>query len=77
MRPSSGPLRPKFRRSPNIRAFLLTGGIVGLIAGLLLNEFSAEDPRYGGMTAFMFFGLACAGLGVLLAGLVAVLLDRR
>jgi hypothetical protein len=67
----------KIRRTPNVTAFLLTGGLVGLVGGLLVSAFGNSDPRYDATAAMGFIGLICAGLGVLLGGLVAVLLDRR
>jgi hypothetical protein len=67
----------KVRRNPNFTAFLLTGGLLGLIAGLLLSVFGPGDPSYDGSTALGFLGLIGAGLGLLGGGLAAVILDRR
>jgi hypothetical protein len=68
-RPASG--------TPRFRAFLLTGGILGLLAGLLLSLFGPADPSYDGSAALGFLGLIGAGLGLLVGGIVAVLVDRR
>ena len=70
------------RRTPNVRppkfrAFLLTGGLAGLLVGVFLGVSGPEDPRYDTSAAVGFLGLLCAALGVLAGGLVAVLLDRR
>jgi hypothetical protein len=65
------------RRVPKFPAFLVTGGLVGLITGVLVAMFGPDDPRYGPSTAIGFLGLLCAALGVLVGGIVAVLLDRR
>ena len=72
----------KVRRAPNpryprFRAFLVTGGLVGLLLGVFLGAFGPDDTRYGTSAAVGFLGLLCAALGVLAGGLVAVLLDRR
>lgn len=67
----------KVRRWPNFTAFLVTGGLVGLVVGVFLGVFGGGDSRYDPLTALGFLGLICAGLGVLVGGLVAVLLDRR
>lgn len=67
----------KVHRTPNFTAFLLTGGVLGLLAGFALSVFGAGDPRYDGSAALGFLGLIGAALGVLAGGLVAVLLDKR
>ena len=67
----------KVRRTPNFTAFLLTGGLLGFLAGFLLSVFGPGDPGYDGSSALGFLGLIGAGLGLLAGGLVAVLLDKR
>ena len=67
----------KARRSPRFTAFLLTGGVVGLLIGLFLSVNGRPDNRYDASAALGFLGLICAGLGVLAGGVIAVLLDRR
>lgn len=67
----------KARRSPRFTAFLLTGGIVGLLIGLFLSVNGHPDNRYDAAAVLGFLGLICAGLGVLAGGIIAVLLDRR
>ena len=64
-------------REPNFAAFLITGGLVGLLIGVFLGVFGRDDPRYDASTAVGFLGLLCAALGVLVGGIIAVLLDRR
>jgi hypothetical protein len=65
------------RRPPRFSAFLGTGAVLGLLAGLLLSAMTPADPRYDATATWGFFGLVCAGLGLLLGGVVAVLIDRR
>jgi len=65
------------RRAPDFTAFLITGGLVGLLIGVFLGLFGPEDARYGTSAAVGFFGVFCAALGALLGGVVAVLLDKR
>ncbi len=67
----------KVRKTPKFIAFLLTGGLLGLIAGFLLAMFGPGDAGYEGSSALGFLGLIGAGFGMLAGGLVAVLLDRR
>jgi len=68
---------PKVRRTPNFTAFLLTGGILGLLVGLFLSVFGPGDLSYDGSSALGFLGLIGTGLGVLAGGLIAVLLEKR
>ena len=65
------------RRSPRFTAFLITGGIVGLLIGFFLSVVGHPDTRYDASAVLGFLGLICAGLGVLVGGIIAVLLDRR
>jgi hypothetical protein len=67
----------KARRAPSFPAFLVTGGLVGLLVGFLVSAFGPADTRYDTSSAIGFVGLICAGLGVLLGGVIAVLLDKR
>ena len=67
----------KVPRRPNFAAFLISGGLVGLLIGFLVSVFGPADVRYDASAALGFLGLICAGLGVLVGGIIAVLLDRR
>lgn len=69
--------RVKVSRSPRFTRFLITGGVVGLLIGVLLSLVGHPDARYDASAALGFLGLVCAGLGVLVGGIIAVLLDRR
>jgi hypothetical protein len=68
---------PKIRRAANIPAFLLTGGVIGLVLGVLAGVFGNDDARYDAGAAVGYLGLGGAALGVLVGGIVAVLLDRK
>jgi hypothetical protein len=65
------------RRSPRFTAFLVTGGVIGLLIGVFLSLLGHPDTRYDASTALGFLGLICALLGVLVGGVIAVLFDRR
>jgi ethanolamine transporter EutH len=67
----------KVRRTPRFTAFLATGGVVGLLIGVIAGVVGHTDSRYDTAAALGFLGLVCASLGVLAGGLVAVLLDKR
>ena len=58
-------------------AFLISGGLIGLIVGFLVSVFGPAAISYGASTTVGFLGLISAGLGVLVAGIIAVLLDTR
>ena len=64
-------------RTPNFTAFLITGGLVGLLIGFFLGVFGRDDARYDTSSAVGYLGLFFAALGVLAGGIIAVLLDRR
>lgn len=64
-------------RRPKYGQFLITGAAIGLIVALIVNHTGPDVANYSGSTVFGFLGLAFASLGALLAGLVAVLLDRK
>jgi hypothetical protein len=63
-------------RTPNYLRFIVTGAIVGFLGGaiLVVGESAAD---YSAWSQIAFFGVIFGGLGALLAGLVAVLLERR
>jgi hypothetical protein len=67
----------KVRRKPKFTAFLVSGGLLGLLIGFLLSVSGPVDPSYDASSGPGFLGLIGAGLGVLVGGIVAVLLDKR
>lgn len=70
-------LRPRPPRRPKFRAFLLTGAVVGLLVALVVDQAGPNVPNYGTGSVIGFIGLLFAGVGALLGGILAVLLDRR
>ncbi len=67
----------KVRRAPNFVAFLISGGLIGLLIGFLVSVFGPGAISYDASATVGFLGLIFAGLGALVAGIIAVLLDRR
>lgn len=64
------------RASPRYLRFLLTGGLVGLVATVavvLVRGDVVERP----VVLFFYLGMLLAGVGALLGGLLAVLLAGR
>jgi hypothetical protein len=64
-------------RTPRFSAFLLTGALAGLLVGFFLSVIGPVDTRYDASAALGLLGLIFAGLGMLVGGVVAVLLDKR
>lgn len=61
------------RRAPKYLTFIILGGVVGIIAGFILNAVSEQStgaPILGYLIVF------CSGLGVGLGVIVALVLDR-
>jgi hypothetical protein len=50
---------------------------LGLLVGLVFSALAPADSRYDAAATWGFFALVFAGLGLLLGGVVAVLIDRR
>jgi len=77
--PSPPPDRQTFRhrRAPRYRAFGITGGLIGLVIGLVL-AFAGEPPQdYSRQSLIGYFGVSLMLVGALLGLGVAVLSERR
>jgi hypothetical protein len=66
----------KVRRRPKFAAFLLSGGLLGLLIGLFLSVSGPVDAGYDPSAVLGFLGLVGAALGALVGGVIAVLIDR-
>ena len=67
---------PKAGRSPRYLRFLVTGGLVGVLVGLVLTVGRAgqvEQP----WVLFLYLAIVLGVVGGILGGLVAVVLDSR
>lgn len=64
------------RRSPKFTRFLATGAILGFLLGALWSMTGAPAAAYSVASQIGYFGLMGACLGALIAGIVAVLVDR-
>lgn len=65
------------RRQPRFAAFLISGALLGLLLGFVLSAIGPADARYDASAALGLLGLIFAGLGALLGGVIAVLLEKR
>ena len=75
----------RVRRAPKISVFLIVGGAVGLLAALILtfafNGTAEPSPNtgveYSQGQVFGFLALICVPIGIALAAVTALILDRR
>ena len=65
------------RRAPNIVPFLGTGAFVGLLVGVILALVGPGNPDYSTATLVGLFAVVFAALGLLVAGVVLVVVERR
>jgi hypothetical protein len=69
-------VKPAPPRTPNHLRFIVTGAIVGFIGGAIFSMVGEPAADYSAGAQIAFFGVMFASIGALLAGLVAVLLER-
>lgn len=75
--PTLAPGWYRIRRTVKFRNFLLTGAVLGFLLGAFVSAIGPESPRAGAASAMAFLGMVGALTGTLIAGVAAVLLDRR
>jgi hypothetical protein len=73
---ATGALVP-VRRAPNIARFLITGALVGVLAGLIFSALRPTGDGYSETTATGFVVVLTTIFGVLIAAVLAVILDGR
>jgi hypothetical protein len=64
------------RRAPRYASFLGTGALVGLLVTVVVVLARAQAVERPGLL-FFYLGLMLTGIGALLGGLVAVVLEAR
>ncbi len=64
------------RRSPRYASFLVTGGVVGLLCTAVVVLGPGADVERRGQLVF-YLGVLLAGIGALLGGLAAVVIEGR
>lgn len=75
----------RVRRAPKISVFLIAGAVLGVVVAMILtfafNGTAEASPNtgveYSQAQVFGFLVLVCAPIGVALAGILALLFDRR
>ncbi|TWP38956.1 hypothetical protein [Leekyejoonella antrihumi] len=70
--------RRRVRRAPNLVAFLLTGGVIGVIVGAVIAAVGADSAtsNYSHSTSIGFFAVIFGALGVLVAAVVALIIEK-
>ena len=70
-------MKPAPPRTPNYLRFIVTGAIIGFLGGAIFSMVGESAADYSSAAQIAFFGVMFGGIGALLAGLLAVLLERR
>ncbi len=73
----AGPVRSAPPRTPNYLRFIVSGAVIGFIIGAVFSLSGEGAVNYSTGSELGYFGVMFGGLGALLAGLVAVLMERR
>ncbi|MBN9605706.1 MAG: hypothetical protein J0G30_03750 [Actinomycetales bacterium] len=71
------PGEARVRRAPRIGVFLVVGGLLGLVATLIVTSLFPADPKVGFWASYLYFCLYGVPAGLLLGALVALPLDAR
>ncbi len=62
-------------RTPNFGAFIITGAVIGLIAGVILGGSGPNQADYAGRTSVALLGGVGAALGALTGAIAGLLLE--
>lgn len=68
--------RPERPRIPNFKRFLITGAVLGFIVGAVISIMGDEVQGYTTTTGALYIGAFGAFIGLGVAGIVGILLDR-
>lgn len=69
-------VRHPVRRTPNFMRFIITGAVIGLIAGAIVATSGTNAPGYSDRTGIALIGGILAALGALAGAVVALVLER-
>ena len=67
----------RYRRAPRYRTFILTGFVVGAVAGVVLSLTGPDLQKYSSGAQAGYLGALLGLLGGALGGAVAVVAERR
>ena len=74
--PNSARREITVRRAPKFVPFMILGAVVGAIVAAVIAYGRQADPAFDAGTVFGFFLIVCAGGGVILFSILALVLDR-
>ncbi|WP_051701707.1 MULTISPECIES: hypothetical protein [Mycetocola] len=81
--PQSDPLQEertrttvRVRRSPKYFTFIVIGGVVGIVAAMILTFSFPKNEDFSQGQIFGFLALVCVVVGIAIFGSLAILLDR-
>jgi uncharacterized membrane protein YeaQ/YmgE (transglycosylase-associated protein family) len=69
-------VNPQPARIPNFKRILITGALLGFVAGMIVSLVGDPVSGYSATTAALYLGVTGAVLGTAVAGLFGVLIDR-
>lgn len=70
------PTRRRVRRTANFGRFILTGGVLGLIVGIILASAGPSVPDYSERTGIALISVLTTAFGALLGAIVGLVLER-
>lgn len=75
--PRRGPVwQARVRRAPRYEAFLGAGAALGVLVGVISGLTGTADPNSGRVRLVAYLAVGFAMLGAMVAGLVAVAIER-
>lgn len=69
-------VRHPVRRTPNFMRFIITGAVIGFIAGALVATNNNDAPGYSDRTGIALIGGILAAFGALAGVVVALILEK-
>ena len=73
---ASGDQQMTLRRAPNIWAFVVLGGVLGIVVGLLVGVAGAGNAQVTDSAVVLFMVSVCTVLGLGAGAVAALVLDR-
>lgn len=64
------------RRAPKFGAFMIVGGVLGVLVTLVVTSLFPVDEKVGFLALFAYFALFGLVIGVVVGGIIALILDR-
>jgi membrane associated rhomboid family serine protease len=75
--PGDNQTRVQIRRAPRFSVFLILGAVIGVIAAFVVTSISPDDAKISFGAVFGYSAIFGVTAGVLLAAIIALIVDRR